>query len=191
MQREGLDNTKEVQAYLFNRMDSILAKYGRKMIVWQEAGTDYNTLRDETILMAWRGDGNGIRAAENRHKVIMSPAQYLYFDQQYIRKKGEYGHTWAGPTDTEKVYSYRPIPESMTPEAASFIQGVHGCLWTETALNEAIADYLAWPRIFALSEIGWSDRNRRDWKDFKKRALGAGLQRLDRQKINYRKSGAP
>jgi hexosaminidase len=116
----------------------------------------------------------------------MSPAQYLYFDQQYTRKKGEYGHTWAGPTDTEKVYSYRPLPETVTPEAASFVQGVHGCLWSETALNEAIADYLAWPRIFALAEIAWSDRRRRDWKDFKNRAFGPGLQRLDYQKINYR-----
>ena len=191
MQREGLDDTKEAQAYLFSRMERILAKYGRNMIVWQEAGTDYSTLSDETIVMAWRGDGNGVRAAQNRHKVIMSPAQYLYFDQQYIRKKGEYGHTWAGPTDTEKVYAFRPLPESATPEAASFVQGVHGCLWTETALNEAIADYLAWPRIFALAEIAWSDRNRRDWNDFKIRAFGAGLQRLDSQKISYRKSETP
>jgi hexosaminidase len=191
MEKEGLGNTKEVQAYFFSRMDSILARYGRKMIVWQEAGTDYDTLRDETLVMAWRGDGNGLRAAANRHNVILSPAQYLYFDQQYTRKKGEYGHTWAGPTDTEKAYSYRPLPETVTPEAASFVQGVHGCLWTETALNEAIADYLAWPRTFALAEIGWSDRKRRDWKDFKNRAFGAGLRRLDYQKINYRKPGAP
>ncbi|MBU1641977.1 beta-N-acetylhexosaminidase [bacterium] len=189
MKREGLSDTKEVQAYFFNRMDSILAKYGRKMVLWQEAGTDYNTLRDETVVMAWRGDG--IRAAVNRHKVIMSPAKYLYFDQQYIKKKEEPGHTWAGPTDTEKVYSYRPVPETVTPEVAAFVQGVHGCLWSETVLNEAIADYLAWPRTFALAEIGWSDRTRRDWKDFEKRAFGAGLQRLDSQKINYRKPKNP
>ena len=184
MQREGFRNMKEVQAYFFNRMDRILAKYGRRMIVWQEAGTD--SLRHENIVMAWRGDGHGVKAAQNRRNVIMSPAQYLYFDQQYIKKKGEPGHTWAGPTDTEKVYAYRPIPESAAPETASFVQGVHGCLWTETALNEAIADYLAWPRIFALAEIGWSEQDRRRWDDFRERMIGSGLQRLAAQKVKYR-----
>jgi hexosaminidase len=186
MQRKGLKNIKEVEAYLFTRVDRILAEYDRKMAVWQEAGADNNALRDETIVMAWRGDGAGIRAAGKRRKVVMSPAQYLYFDQQYVRKKGEYGHTWAGPTDTEKVYAYRPLQKA-APEEAAFIQGVHGCLWSETALSESIADYLAWPRIFALAEIGWSSRESRGWKDFEKRAFGAGLQRLDRQKIGYRK----
>lgn len=186
MQREGLKNTKEAENYFFRRMDRILANHDRKMVAWQEA--DSEGLRDDTIIMAWRGDGAGISAAVNRRKVVMAPAQHLYFDQQYVRKKGEPGHTWAGPTDTNDAYAYEPVPGTLSSEQASFIQGVHGCLWSETALNESIADYLAWPRIFALAEIGWSNKERRDWKEFERRAFSIGIRRLEAQKINYRTS---
>ncbi len=186
MQKEGLKSTKEAEEFFFRRMDRILAKYDRRMVAWQEVGAGDNDLRDGTIIMAWRGDGAGIKAAKDRRKVVMSPAQDLYFDQQYRKNKSEPGHTWAGPTDTRDAYSYRPIPETLSPEQASFIQGVHGCLWSETALNEAVADYLAWPRIFALAEIAWSDEKRRDWKDFERRAFTIGIQRLKAQKVKYR-----
>ncbi|MGB6020473.1 MAG: beta-N-acetylhexosaminidase, partial [Sulfurimonadaceae bacterium] len=186
MQKEQLKSTQDVQAYFFTKMDKVLAKHDRKMIAWQEVREDNSALRDDTIVMAWQGNGAGIKAAKNHHKVIMSPAQYLYFDQQYIKSKDEFGHTWAGPTDTKEAYSYDPIANISTTKQVHSIQGVHGCLWTETALTENIADYLAWPRTFSLSEIAWSSQKQRNWNDFKSRAFGEGLKRLDSQKIKYR-----
>ncbi len=186
MQKKHLKDTKEVEAYFFTEMDKVLAKHNRKMIAWQEVRKHNNTLREDTVIMAWRGDGAGIKAAKNSHKVIMSPAQQLYFDQQYIRDKNEPGHTWAGPTDTKEAYSYEPITKEFSTKETHFILGVHGCLWSETALTEEIADYLAWPRIFALSEIAWSSPQQRHWNDFKGRAFAKGLKRLESQKVNYR-----
>jgi hexosaminidase len=186
MQREGLDNTKEVEAYFFSRMDRILAGYDRKMIVWQEAGQNGAKLRNDTIFMAWRGEKSGIDTAKQGRKVIMSPAQHLYFDQQYVKQKGEPGHTWAGPTDTKEVYAYRPVPKELTPAQVAFIQGVHGCLWSETLLNEKLADYMAWPRMFALAEIAWSTEHRQIWSDFERRVSDAGEARLKAQGISYR-----
>lgn len=186
MQKKHLKNTQEVQAYFFTQMDKILAKHNRKMIAWQEVRKHNHALREDTVIMAWRGDGAGIKAAKEHHKVIMSPAQYLYFDQQYVKNRDEFGHTWAGPIDTKKAYSYEPTAKFSTTKEARFIQGVHGCLWSETALSEKIADYLAWPRIFSLAETGWSSQKQRNWKEFKNRAFGEGLKRLDSQKINYR-----
>lgn len=186
MQKMHLKNSRELQAYLFTRMDKILAKYGRKMIAWQEVRRENSTLREETLIMAWRGDGAAAKAAADHQKVIMSPAQYLYFDQQYTRGSEEPGHTWAGPTDTRDAYSYNPADELSDQGQVHLIQGVHGCLWSETALTEEIADYLAWPRIFSLAEIGWSSQKQRSWKDFKSRAFGKGLKRLESQNIRYR-----
>ena len=156
------------------------------MVAWQEVRKHNSALRDDTVIMAWRGDGAGIKAAKNSHKVIMSPAQQLYFDQQYIKSKEEFGHTWAGPTDTKEAYSYEPITKALSTKETHFILGVHGCLWSETALTEEIADYLAWPRIFALAEIAWSSPQQRHWNDFQDRAFDKGLKRLESQKINYR-----
>ncbi len=186
MQKEHLKETKEVQAYFFTKMDKVLAKHNRKMIAWQEVRKHSHNLRNDTVIMAWRGDNAGVKAASQHHKVIMSPAQFLYFDQQYVKRKNEFGHTWAGPTDTKKAYSYNPTAKILTPENTHFIQGVHGCLWSETALTEEIADYLAWPRVFALAEIGWSNQKERNWNDFKRRAFGVGLKRLKHQKVRYR-----
>ena len=185
MQKEHLKNTRDVEAYFFTRMDQILAKHDRKMIAWQEVKNDNNRLRPETIIMAWRSDGTGKKAAQEHHRVVMSPAQYLYFDQQYIKDKNEFGHTWAGPTDTEDAYSYDPT-RGMSNDDAAFVLGVHGCLWSERALTEEIADYLAWPRMLSLAEIGWSPQNERKWDEFKIRAFGAGLKRLQYQDISYR-----
>ncbi len=186
MQKEQLKNTQEVQAYFFSKMDKTLAWHDRKMVAWQEVRKHNSALRDETIIMAWRGNGAGVKAAKRGHKVIMSPAQYLYFDQQYTKGKDELGHTWAGPTDTKEAYSYNPTAKLTTVNEVHSIQGVHGCLWSETALSEEIADYLVWPRMFALSEIGWSTQDQRHWSDFKHRAFGQGLKRLNSQNIHYR-----
>ncbi len=185
MQNEHFENIREVEAYFFTKMDRTLAKYNRKMIAWQEVRAHSSALRSETIIMAWRGNGAGKKAAEEQHQVIMSPAQFLYFDQQYIKDKNEFGHTWAGPTDTKDAYSYNPTA-GLTNDAAAFVLGVHGCLWSETALTEKIADYLAWPRLFSLAEIGWCPQNERNWDEFKVRALNKGLKRLQYQNVTYR-----
>lgn len=185
MQKERLNNTREVEAHFFTKMEKILAKHHRKMIAWQEIRADSNALSGDTIIMAWRGNGAGKKAAKEQLQVIMAPAQFLYFDQQYIKDKNEFGHTWAGPTDTEEAYSYNPTA-GIPNDAAEYVLGVHGTLWSETALNEEIADYLAWPRLFSLAEIGWSPQNGRHWDEFKVRAFGEGLKRLQYQNITYR-----
>jgi len=80
---------------------------------------------------------------------------------------------------TKKVYALKP-PKS------HYVRGVQACLWSETLLNENIADYLAWPRALALSEVAWTEEKNRKWRDFHTRAFGKGLQRLKAQGIRCR-----
>jgi len=186
MNKEHLTDNRAVQAYFFERVDRILQKYHRTLVAWQEIRRDNTTLRKETIIMAWRGDGTGLKAAKAGQPVVMTPAQFLYFDQQYVASEREHGHTWAGPTDTKEVYSYEPLHDSLTSIQRDAIQGVEGALWSERAPTEAIADYLAWPRMLALSEVAWSRPERRVWHEFRSRALTKGLQRLKEQGVHYR-----
>ena len=180
MQKKGLKNSKEVQNYFFTRLDTILAKHHRKMIAWQEVLQGKPKLRKSDIVMAWKSPKAGIKAAKQGRNVIMAPVQYLYFDQQYTRSKREPGHTWSTPVSTQKTYSFNP-------GNSSYIKGVQACLWSETLLNEKIADYLAWPRAMALAELAWTEQKNRHWNNFKKRAYDKGLQRLKVQNIQYRK----
>ncbi len=179
MQKKGLKNTKEVQNYFFTRLDKILAKYHRKMIAWQEVTGGKAKLRRSDIFMAWKSSKSGRKIIRKHRNVIMAPVQYLYFDQQYTRSKKEPGHTWSTPVSTQKTYTFNP-------GNSSYIRGVEACLWTETALNEKIADYLAWPRTLALSEVAWTQQKKRNWKEFQKRASDAGLKRLRAQGVHYR-----
>jgi len=186
MQNKHLTNNNEVQGYFFTRMDKILEKYHRTLIGWQEIRRSNAKLRDKTIIMAWRSDGKGIKNVNKGKNVIFSPAQFLYFDQQYIKSKDEYGHTWAGPTDTKEVYSYQPLHTKITTKNRAYVKGVHACLWSETALTEQIADYLVWPRALAFSEVAWGSNKLKSWQQFQSYALPKGLQRLHVQKIHYR-----
>jgi len=186
MREEGLKSTKSVQGYFFTRADAILEKHHRKLIAWQEILTYGATLRDETIVMSWRDNGAEKSALNAGKKLVASSAKYLYFDQQYRKDKKEPGHTWAGPTDTKEMYSYNPpLKKTNLTDREGFL-GVHGCLWSERAPNEETADYLVWPRLFALSEVAWSNSQNREWKNLKKRILKTGLKRLDAQNIHYR-----
>ncbi len=179
MQKKGLKNRKEVQNYFFGRLDKILSKHHRKMIAWQEVLQGKPKLRKNGIVMAWKSPKAGIKAAKQGRNVIMAPVQYLYFDQQYTRSKGEPGHTWSTPVSTQKTYSFNP-------GNSSYIRGVQACLWSETLLNEKIADYLAWPRALALAELAWTEQKKRSWREFQKRASDRGLKRLKVQGIHYR-----
>ncbi|AKF25119.1 hypothetical protein YH65_06715 [Sulfurovum lithotrophicum] len=179
MKKKKLKSTREVQNYFFTQMDSILAKHGKKMIAWQEVLSEKPELRQDDIFMAWKSPKSGYRAIKKKRNVIMAPVQYLYFDQQYIRNRKEPGHTWSTPVSTQKAYSFKP-------GSSRYLKGIQACLWSETLLNEKIADYLAWPRSFALSEVAWTEQKRRNWKDFRKRVKNRGLKRLQIQNIHYR-----
>ncbi len=178
MKRKGFKTKKEIEGYFFSRLDRILSKHHKKMIVWQEVAKNRASVRRDTTYMAWKSPKAGYAMAQQRKSTILAPVHYLYFDQQYVRSKKEPGHTWSTPVSTQKTYSFKP-------KASRYIKGVEACLWSETLLNTHIADYLAWPRTFALSEVAWTEQKQRKWSDFQKRKK-VGLKRLKMQGIHYR-----
>lgn len=179
MQDKGFKNKKEVEAYFFTRLDQLLAKHHKKMIAWQEVAEGKAKTRKNDIFMAWKSPKDGYALAKKRHHVILAPVQYLYFDQQYVRSRKEPGHTWSTPVSSKKTYSFKA-------RRSAYIKGVEACLWSETLLNTQIADYLAWPRAFALAEVAWTEQKHRKWPEFQKRAK-KGLKRLKVQGIHYRR----
>ena len=178
MKKYKLKNVREVQNYFFKRVDTILLKHHRKMIAWQEVLKGRTNVRHNAIFMAWKSVKATKSIIKQKRNVIMSPVQYLYFDQQYHRKKGEPGRTWSTPVSTKKVYSLPQVH-------SSYVQGVHACLWSEIVMNESIADYLTWPRALALAEVAWTKPKLRVWKEFKYRLKHAGIARLKAQSIHY------
>lgn len=181
---EGLHDSHELQSYFITRMEKFINKNGRKLIGWDEILE--GGLAPNAAVMSWRGVKGGIEAAKAGHKVVMSPTTYCYFD--YYQGEKEYEPiAIGGYLPISKVYAFDPVPEGFTEEEAQWIMGGQANLWTEYIPTPKKAEYMLLPRLAALSEAVWSQKQNRSWNSFSKRILTL-LKRYDALGLNYAKS---
>ena len=180
---EGLKDEKELQSYFIKRMEKFIVSKGRKLIGWDEILE--GGLAPEATVMSWRGIEGGIAAARQGHDAIMTPGGYCYFDHYQADPQSE-PKAIGGFTTLKKVYSYEPAPGELTAEEAKHILGAQGNVWTEFIPSSSQVEYMAVPRMIALSEVVWSPKSHRDWKDFRSR-MDAQYKRLDYMLVNYSK----
>jgi hexosaminidase len=124
-------------------------------------------------------------AAANGTKVVMSPANKAYLDMKYARKN-KLGQTWAGLIEVDTAYGWNP-GAYLSGVGESSVLGVEGPLWTETVRTTADIEFMVFPRLPALAELGWSPWSTHDWTAFSTR-LGAQGPRWKVMGINYYKS---
>jgi hexosaminidase len=139
-------------------------------------------LAPNATVMSWRGMEGGIAAAKAKHHVVMSPNSYAYLDL-YQGDPAIEPPTYS-MLRLNHVYTFEPVPAGID---STFILGGQGNLWTESVSTFRHAEYMFWPRSFALSEVLWSPRNERNWPDFIRRTEFQ-LGRLTKQHINYARS---
>ncbi|MBK9154802.1 MAG: family 20 glycosylhydrolase [Chloracidobacterium sp.] len=180
--RENLKDEHEVQSYFVRRMERFVNSKGKKIIGWDEILE--GGIAPNATIMSWRGMKGGIEAAKAKHDVIMTPTDFVYFD--YGQGDPAYEPLNIGSfVPLEKVYSFEPVPPELTPDEAKYILGGQANIWTEYLETPAAVEYMAFPRMLALSEVLWSRKEDRNFADFKRR-LNAVLPRLDKQGVNYR-----
>ena len=180
--KENLKDEHEVQSYFVRRIEKFVNSKGKKIIGWDEI-LEGGVAPNATI-MSWRGEKGGIESAKAKHDVIMTPNTYLYFDYGQGDPKYEPLHI-GGFVPLEKVYSYNPIPKELSADEAKYILGAQANIWTEYLETPAAVEYMAFPRIMALSEVNWSPLEIKNYADFQRR-LSANFPRLDKQNVNYR-----
>jgi hexosaminidase len=132
--------------------------------------------------MSWRGMKGGIEAAKQGHPVIMTPYQFCYLD--FYQGEASAEPSTYGINRLSTSYSFEPVPDSVD---VSLILGGQGNLWAESVPNVRHAEYMIWPRAFALAEVLWSPKERRNWPDFANRTE-AHFKRFDAQDVNYSRS---
>ncbi|MEP7148197.1 MAG: family 20 glycosylhydrolase [Acidobacteriota bacterium] len=180
--KENLKDEHEVQSYFVRRIEKFINSRGKKMIGWDEILE--GGLAPNATVMSWRGMKGGIEAAKSKHDVIMTPTDYVYFDYG----QGDPAHeplNIGSYVPLEKVYSFEPVPKELTPDETKYIIGGQGNIWTEYMPTSSQVEYMAFPRMIALSEVLWSRADDRDFADFQRR-LAANFLRLDAQGVNYR-----
>jgi hexosaminidase len=177
---EGLKNEHELQSYFIQRMEKYLNSKGRTLIGWDEILE--GGLAPNAVVMSWRGEEGGIAAAKEKHDVIMTPGGWCYLD--HSQSQNEDSVTIGGYTPVDKVYNYEPIPADLNNEQGKYIKGAQGNVWTEYMGNTRKVEYMIFPRMSALSEVLWSPKESRDWKEFETR-LKQQFKRYDLWKTNY------
>ncbi|MCC9073162.1 family 20 glycosylhydrolase [Flavobacterium sp. F-65] len=185
MAKEGYTDTFQLQNYFFKRVEKIVEKYNKKSAGWNEI-LKGGEISPKTEIFAWQGISYGIESVKKGHPTIMIPGQYTYFDM--AQSENERGHRWAAITDTKRAYSFEPIPESdLTAEEQKLIKGVQGALWSEYLDRPTrFVEYQSYPRISALAEIGWTQKEGKNWDDFYARLTNSHLQRLANMGIAFR-----
>jgi hexosaminidase len=172
---EGLKNEAELQTYFIERVAKFLETKGKRIIGWDEILE--GGIPASAAVQSWRGVEGGIEAAKHGHNVVMSPTSHCYFD---------YG---LESIDTEKVYSFDPIPTDLEAAYRSYILGAECNMWTERAPQEEVDDRL-FPRMPALAEVLWSYNPGRQYIEFERR-LGAHYKIWDRMNIRYGFAAVP
>ena len=162
-------STKEqkLQTHVMSFASDVLAKRGRKIIGWEEMME--GGLPEGASVMAWLGEGSGLKAAKMGHDAIMTPLQYCYFDYYQALDKENEPDAIGGYLPIQNVYNYEPIPASFTPEEAAHIKGVQSNLWTEYIPTFSQALYMELPRLAALCEVQWLDPSQKDFSNFSRR----------------------
>jgi hexosaminidase len=183
IKEKGLKDEHGLQSYFIQRIEKFLNSKGKQIIGWDEILE--GGLAPNATVMSWRGEKGGIEAAKQKHAVIMTPGEWMYFD--HMQSRNEDSINIGGYTTIQKVYSYEPIPKGLSADEEKKVLGAQANVWTEYMTNSAKVEYMVFPRISALSEVLWSKKANRNWGDFEKR-LQNQFKRYDWLGINYSKA---
>ncbi|WP_138946563.1 family 20 glycosylhydrolase [Plantibacter sp. M259] len=171
---EALATTEDDFLHFARRVSELVATTGKTAIAWHEFGASRD-LAPGTIGQYWNyvspedGHADKLRSfVDQGGRVIMSPADAAYLDMQYP-DVATAGLTWAdGPTSVERSAVWEPtaIVEGVGEQD---ILGVEAPLWTETVADVQTLEFLVFPRVASIAEIGWSERRTPEWSDFRVR----------------------
>ncbi len=181
---EHLKDEHELQSYFVQRMEKFMNSKGKTIIGWDEILE--GGLAPNAAVMSWRGMEGGTAAARQKHQVVMTPGEFVYFDHAQGDPALEPLNI-GGYLPLGKVYSFEPTPPELTAAERPYILGAQANLWTEYIPTEQYAEYMVLPRMAALAEVLWTPARLKNWESFKVR-MQPQYQRYAALGANYAKS---
>ncbi|MDG4858098.1 beta-N-acetylhexosaminidase [Streptomyces sp. T-3] len=187
---EAHSTSHEDYVKFMNRVQPVVAKYGKTVMGWHQLTGA--TPAQGAIAQWWGLDGTGqaekdqvVNAAKNGTKLVLSPADRAYLDMKY-NKDTPLGLAWAGYVEVDRSYSWNPdtLLAGAPPES---IAGVEAPLWSETISTSKHIEFMAFPRLPGIAELGWTLRKPNDFNEYKGRLAQQGP-RWDAMGMDYYKS---
>jgi hexosaminidase len=163
-----------------DRVQPIVHAHGKKMVGWNEIAQADVKPSPATLAQNWSiADGTtpvddrlATAAVQKGVQLILSPANHAYLDMQYD-KNTPLGLHWAGYVSVQKSYRWDPttIFNGVTERD---VRGVEAPIWSETLTNIHEVEYMAFPRLPGIAEIGWSPQQGRSWDEYRARLAAQG-----------------
>ena len=164
MKKEGLATEEDLQGYFMARMSDYVRSKGKTSMGWDELTN--TTIPEGAVIYGWRGYGQAaLKAAEQGHPFVMTPARVLYL----IRYQGPQWFepfTYFGNITLKDVYDYEPIQSDWSPKVRSQLLGVQASMWTEFCSKPEDVEYQIFPRLAALAEVAWTQPGRKNYRAF-------------------------
>ncbi|ARF55432.1 beta-N-acetylhexosaminidase [Streptomyces gilvosporeus] len=173
-----------------DKVQPVVAKYGKTAIGWHQL-TGAHPAKG-AIAQYWGYDATSAAerkqvadAARNGTGLILSPADRAYLDMKYD-KDTPLGLHWAGYVGVRRSYDWNP-GTYLDGAPGNAVVGVEAPLWSETLSTSAHIEYMAFPRLPGIAELGWSPAGTHDWPSYRERLAAQGP-RWDAMGIHYFRS---
>jgi hexosaminidase len=177
---ESHSTKKEDYIPFINRVQEIVATHGKQVIGWDDISIA--TIKSGTVAQHWDKVENALAAVAQGAKILMSPSTKAYLDMKYDSTT-TLGQNWAAYIEVDSAYIWDPT--TLVPDIKKEnIIGIEAPLWSETVTNMDEIEYLAFPRLCGIAEIGWTALPERNWNEYKER-LGKHAIRLKNLGIDY------
>ncbi len=171
IKNENLKNEEVLYDYFINRIVVLLKSKGRKCIGWNQILSP--SLDKSVIIQWWMGKKRDLtKSLKQGRKIVRSSISHSYLDYNYLL------------FPMHRFYNYEPIPKKLEREYHANVLGIEAALWTEWVPNLERLGWQAFPRLIASAEVGWTQRNLKNYKDFKRR-VSIIVEFLKLLKISY------
>ena len=185
MKEEHLEDYDQLQSYFIKRVEKLANQRGKTIIGWDEILD--GGLAPNAMVMSWRGEKGGIKAARMKHKVVMTPNQDLYLDYVQAKERDNEPYVAFGNVlPLERVYKYDPVPDQLSEDEKQYIVGAQANMWSNYINSPAHFEYMTYPRLCALAELTWTNKEDKDYSEFKSK-LEKHYQRFHEMHVAYRR----
>jgi hexosaminidase len=168
------------------KVQPIVAKYGKKITGWHEIAKSTPPVSAIPQYWDFGGASPDVAAAAARgNKILMSPANHAYLDMKYTADT-KLGQDWAGLVEVRDAYDWDPAT-LVEGVGENQVAGVEAPLWTETIRTSDDIEYMAFPRLPGIAELGWSPRASHNWDAYRTR-LAKQAPRWTTQGVNFYRS---
>lgn len=185
MKREKLNSLTEVEHYFMRRMADSIALMDKKIAGWDEV-IGSGIPKENLLVYWWRHDKPETlkTSLDGKYDIVLCPRIPLYFD--FVQHEShENGRKWDGAYGTiEAVYRYPDSTHTFNKEETRLIKGIQGNLWSERIKTDEWVDFMAFPRMIALSESAWTEKTNKDLDRFQT-LLPSWYSYLDEIEVGY------